>query len=219
MKNKIHERLSIKKLGIRVGLLCCDIDQTHHVEGLKFALESRMADLSKQLKTEEIPALGGIKWGRMAYRKLGKDPTRYRLSSEKLLRRIAKGDQVPRVNPLVDLMNWVSIETQSPIGVFDYGLLKPPFLLDYGDPLEFYHCLAGYELNLEGLLVIRDALGPFGSTTSDATRAPVSMQTKKALVVIYALDPEQDLEEDLKMALSMLKTYLNGACLWSQMLE
>ncbi len=61
--------------------------------------------------TEEIARV------RAMYKRLGLDPTKVRPSSEALLRRVRKGDPLPRVNSLVDICNWCSVETQLPFGL------------------------------------------------------------------------------------------------------
>ena len=43
---------------------------------------------------------------RTMYKRIGLDPTKTRPSSEALLRRVRKGDALPRINSLVDVCNW-----------------------------------------------------------------------------------------------------------------
>ena len=50
---------------------------------------------------------------------IGIDPTKTRPSSEALLRRVRKGDHLPRINTLVDICNWCSLEFQLPYGLYD----------------------------------------------------------------------------------------------------
>ena len=56
---------------------------------------------------------------RTMYKRVGIDPTKTRPSSEALLRRVSKGDELPRINSLVDVINWCSLETQLPFGLYD----------------------------------------------------------------------------------------------------
>src|SRR5260370_28573622 len=56
---------------------------------------------------------------RALYRKFGTDPTRIRPSSEALLRRLKKGEALPRVNSLVDVANAMSVQLQVPVGLYD----------------------------------------------------------------------------------------------------
>src|SRR4051812_45352947 len=49
---------------------------------------------------------------RTMYKRVGIDPTRTRPSSEALLRRVRKGEPLPRINSMVDVCNWCSFEFQ-----------------------------------------------------------------------------------------------------------
>ena len=51
---------------------------------------------------------------RTMYKRVGLDPTKRRPSSEALLRRVRKGDPLPRINAMVDVCNWCSLEFQLP---------------------------------------------------------------------------------------------------------
>src|SRR5205085_1957866 len=42
---------------------------------------------------------------RSMYKRVGLDPTKTRPSSEALLRRVRRGDELPRINSLVDIIN------------------------------------------------------------------------------------------------------------------
>ena len=56
---------------------------------------------------------------RTMYKKVGIDPTKTRPSNEALLRRVRKGDTIPRINSAVDIVNWCSLEFQLPYGLYD----------------------------------------------------------------------------------------------------
>src|SRR5881628_3012805 len=58
---------------------------------------------------------------RTMYKRVGLDPTKTRPSSEALLRRVRKGDSLPRINSMVDVCNWCSLEFQLPYGLYDLG--------------------------------------------------------------------------------------------------
>ena len=56
---------------------------------------------------------------RTMYKRVGIDPTKRRPSSEALLRRVRKGEGLPRINSMVDVCNWCSLEFQLPYGLYD----------------------------------------------------------------------------------------------------
>ena len=62
-------------------------------------------------------AVGDTSPARALYRQFGIDPTRMRPSSEALLRRLKKGEPLPRINSLVDVANAMSVQLQVPVGL------------------------------------------------------------------------------------------------------
>lgn len=174
-------------------------------EALAYAMNSRLHVIQSAFEVSQIAAIDNIKWGRTIYRKLGKDPTKYRLSSEKLLRRVIKGEGVEHINNVVDLVNWLSIELKAPIGVYDVKKIKGDIVLDIGRHGETYKCLAGYDINLESLPILKDDLGPFGSSTADSMRTAVDESTTHIVLCIYLFNPEEESEEYLKMTTSFFK--------------
>src|SRR5690606_9817125 len=66
---------------------------------------------------------------RAMYRRFGVDPTRTRPSSEALLRRVRKGESLPRINTIVDICNWCSLEFQVPYGLYDLSKVDGAIVL------------------------------------------------------------------------------------------
>lgn len=56
---------------------------------------------------------------RRAYSAMGLKPTKYRSAAEALLRRFKREDDLPRLHPLVDLCNAISLAFALPVAVFD----------------------------------------------------------------------------------------------------
>ena len=54
----------------------------------------------------EIP---GIRGSRAAYKAFGRNPGRYRVSSEALIRRVRRGDELYHINSVVDVNNLLSV--------------------------------------------------------------------------------------------------------------
>lgn len=129
---------------------------------------------------EEIAAV------RSLYKRFGIDPTKVRPSSEALLRRVRKGDPLPRINTLVDLVNWCSAELQLPYGLYDLDRVNGDVEFRRGRPGEAYAGIRKDTVHLEGRPTLADASGPFGNPTSDSARTMVTAATTRALVVIYA---------------------------------
>ena len=102
--------------------------------------------------TEEIARV------RAMYKRLGLDPTKVRPSSEALLRRVRKGDPLPRVNSLVDICNWCSVETQLPFGLYDVNKIEGDAVsLRVGAAGEGYDGIRKDRVNVDGRLTLADA--------------------------------------------------------------
>jgi DNA/RNA-binding domain of Phe-tRNA-synthetase-like protein len=122
---------------------------------------------------------------RVMYKRCGIDTTKTRPSSEALLRRVRKGDPLPRVNGLVDIINWCSAESQISFGLYDLGRIEPPVALRRGAAGEGYDGIRKDRVNVEGRLTLADTIGPFGNPTSDSARTMTTPDTRDVLVVLY----------------------------------
>jgi DNA/RNA-binding domain of Phe-tRNA-synthetase-like protein len=78
-------------------------------------LERARARLSRETEAE-MPEIAA--W-RRAYAQMGLKPTQYRSAAEALLRRFKREDNLPRLHPLVDFCNAVSLAFALPVAVFD----------------------------------------------------------------------------------------------------
>jgi DNA/RNA-binding domain of Phe-tRNA-synthetase-like protein len=122
---------------------------------------------------------------RSMYRKVGIDPTKTRPSSEALLRRVKKGEGLPRINTLVDICNWCSAEFQLPYGLYDRDRIQGSVQLRPGGEGEEYAGIRKDAVHLEGRPTLADGAGAFGNPTSDSARTMVTPATTRALLVIF----------------------------------
>ena len=123
---------------------------------------------------------------RTMYKRVGLDPTKTRPSSEALLRRVRKGDPLPRINSLVDVCNWCSLEFQLPYGLYDAAHVEGDIELRLGREGESYPGIRKDDVHVAGRLTLADARGPFGNPTSDSARTMVTTSTTSAIVVVFA---------------------------------
>jgi len=123
---------------------------------------------------------------RTMYKHVGLDPTKRRPSSEALLRRVRKGDPLPRINSMVDVCNWCSLEFQLPYGLYDAAHIDGDVVLRLGAAGESYPGIRKDDVHVGGRITLADRLGPFGNPTSDSARTMVTTATTRALVVVFA---------------------------------
>ena len=148
-------------------------------------LETPLAEAAARMHaaTESADLTAAV---RAMYRRFGVDPTKTRPSSEALLRRVRKGDPLPRINNVVDVCNWCSLEFQVPYGLYDVSKIDGAIVLRAGRAGEAYAGIRKDAVNVDGRLVLADAAGPFGNPTSDSARTMVTPAAAAILTVIFA---------------------------------
>lgn len=138
----------------------------------------------EEYSLEDILNIPLIKEARDGYKKLGKDPSRYRLACESLLRRLVKGNQLYRINNVVDVGNLLSIDANRSVAVLDYDKIQGDIKIRLGLETDVYEGIGRGIINVSNIPVYEDEVGPFGSTTSDTPRTMVTDNTKKILLFI-----------------------------------
>lgn len=145
---------------------------------------------------------------RNLYKRLGKDPNRYRVSSEALCRRVVKGMELYRIDTLVDLINLISMGSGYAIGGFDADKIQGDEVrLGVGEAGEKFEGIGRGLLNIEGLPVYRDAVGGIGSPTSDEERTKITLQTARLQMQINAFGEEMPLTDTVKWTVGLLEKY------------
>jgi DNA/RNA-binding domain of Phe-tRNA-synthetase-like protein len=143
------------------------------------------------------------------YKRVGIDPTKTRPSSEALLRRVRRGDELPRINSLVDVINWCSLETQLPYGLYDLDHIRGSVILRLGRAGEEYEGIRKAIVHVAERLTLADDEGAFGNPTSDSARTMVTTLTTRALVVIFA--PVSVSEASVAHAVNLTRGRIMGA--------
>lgn len=148
----------------------------------------REIELNDTLDTiKEDPQITATK---KVYRALGKDPARFRPSSDSLWRRIVQQKGLYQINALVDLNNYFSLKWKLPFGAYDLEKVTELIQLTVGPADARYAGIGNKSVNIENLLVLADDEGPFGSPTSDSTRGMIGEDTTRALLVGYQFEDE-----------------------------
>ena len=121
---------------------------------------------------------------RRLFRAAGCDPSRYRPSSEALLRRLLKGGELPAIHPLVDLNNCLSAGLRVPSCVMAEGSWRPPVALRPGRAEESYESLKG-PFRLAGKPLLVDHQGPLDTPITGSRRVMIRSDTRSAWLVAY----------------------------------
>jgi DNA/RNA-binding domain of Phe-tRNA-synthetase-like protein len=169
-----------------------DVDNSQFSSELWQEIDSFIDDYRNRYTIDSIKQMPSIEATRSAYRRCGKDPSRYRPSGEALVRRTLQGKELYRVNTLVDLINLASIAYGYSIGGFDADKIVQDshlsLTLGIGREDEPYEGIGRGPLNIAGLPVYRDALGGIGTPTSDHERTKLSLETTHLLTIVNGYD-------------------------------
>jgi len=153
---------------------------------LKGMLNQLAEEYAARYKDSPLGELAEVRKIRSIFHRSGLDPTRYRPSSESLLRRAVKGKGLYFINSVVDLVNYFSLKLLWPIGLYDADRLRPPITWRAGREGESYEGIGRDRLNLAHFPLLVDQDGPFGSPISDSMRTRVTEECTRILWITFA---------------------------------
>lgn len=183
-------------------------------------IDESLALYRQRYTIDSLKLMPAILATRRAYKACGKDPSRYRPSSEALVRRTLRGLDLYKVDTLVDLINLASITYGYSIGGFDADKIAGTTLtLGIGRAGEPYEGIGRGPLNIEGLPVYRDAEGGIGTPTSDHERTKLSLSTTHLLTIVNGYGGGQQLRENAEYMQDLLRRYAGsdgGTITWFQ---
>ena len=160
-----------------------------------FELEVKRA--AQAVRSGEV---GAIERARELYRRFGTDPTRMRPSSEALLRRLRKGESLPRINSLVDVANAMSVQLQVPVGLYDLGKVKGgELVIRLGTDGEKYEGIGKERVNVGGRICVADAEGPCGNPSADSARTMITTATEEAAWIYFLPVREDELDRTAEL--------------------
>ncbi|MDP4183602.1 MAG: phenylalanine--tRNA ligase beta subunit-related protein [Bacteroidota bacterium] len=204
--DSIYEKWPDTTLGVITATVLCHPENPE----LKNELNELSAHYQSQLQIEDIAKLKSIADTRSAYKAFGKEPSRYRVSSEALLRRILQGKGLYYINTIVDTGNLVSIYSQFGVCCFDQEKIVGDIQFCIANEGETYQGIGKGILNISNLPVFKDSQGSFGSPTSDSDRTKITLDTQQLLFCIVSFSGRNNLEHLLQYALSRLEKYCNA---------
>ena len=207
----LSEAIASAAPDLHVLAIECSVKNSESDAGLWKDIFAEEEQIRQEVAMEEINKWPPILATRMAYKRLGKEPNRYRPSAESLRRRVVKGQSLYKIDTLVDLINLVSLKTGYSIGGFDRDKIEGGRLeLGVGKVGELYRGIGRGELNIAGLPVYRDAKGGIGTPTSDEERTKIDLETSRLLMIINGYSGLPGLMEAAEYSLALLCEYVQA---------
>jgi DNA/RNA-binding domain of Phe-tRNA-synthetase-like protein len=157
-------------------------------------------EIARATQAVRAGTIGDISRARSLYRRFGTDPTRMRPSNEALLRRLKKGDALPRVNSLVDVANALSVQLQVPVGLYDLEKARGDELtIRLGADGEGYSGIGKEHVNVGGRLCVADAEGPCGNPSADSARTMITTDTERAAWIYFLPVTDEDIDRTAEL--------------------
>ncbi len=134
------------------------VDNSRHSQEIDDLLSQAIGEMKKNFVAEKAQDHPRIKPWRNAFSKLGISGSKFPSSIESMARRILKGDPFPKINPLVDLYNSLSLKYLVPMGGHDLDTLEGDLHLRFAEGWEPFTPMDGGEMVIvpKGELVYRD---------------------------------------------------------------
>ena len=196
---------------MRIGLVRATVVNEPTCDELWHEIEAAAEEIRQRYELLEINQRPAIAGTRHLYKALGKDPSRYRVASEALCRRIIRGLGIYRLTTLIDVVNLVSIKSGYPISGLDADrIVGDTLTMSVGTADDVYNGIGRGLLNIEGMPVYRDAAGPIATPTSDEERTKFTEQTVTAQININAFAPEMPIDETVEWMALLLKKYAHA---------
>ena len=145
--------------GLSLGVVVATgLDNTRASQEIDTCLLQAIEETRKNFKVDKAQDHPRIKPWRNAFTKLGISGSKFPSSIESMARRILKGDPFPRINPLVDLYNSLSIRHLVPMGGHDLDTLEGRIELGFAEGWEPFTPMGGGETVTvpKGEVVYRD---------------------------------------------------------------
>ena len=157
-------------------------------------------EVARTVQVAKSGEVGAVARARELYRRFGLDPTRVRPSSEALLRRLKKGEPLPRINSLVDVANALSVQLQVPVGLYDLDKVKgEELVIRLGSKGEGYTGIGKERVNVEGRICVADAEGPCGNPSADSARTMITTETERAAWIYFLPVREDDIDRTAEL--------------------
>lgn len=188
--SKIFENNQCLMIGV---VVLKDVDNKNKNPEIANLLREAESQLRNNFDSEKINQHPHILAWREAHKKFNNDPRRYMPSVWAIAKRVVKGGELPAINNLVDLYNYICLKYVVPVGGEDLDQCSGDIILTYADGNESFREIGALENNPpeKGEIVYKDDEGVLCRKFNwrEADRTKLTEETKNAVIVIEALPP------------------------------
>ena len=213
MKFSVNQEIFTKWPEVKIGVLVLTGIKNVNSSEILETLRSEETKGKKELEGKDFNLMPEVAVWKEVYRTFGSNPREYRSSVEALLRRVRSGSQLPSINSLVDLYNYLSIKHHIPAGAEDLDKVQGDIELSFAKGTETGKYIGDDEVDTcyEGEVIYKDDAGFICRRWNwrEADRTKIEESTQNAVLVFEAMPPAQ-LNAVLDEAKSLINKYLAG---------
>ncbi len=204
---KISEKLKKVCPILTLGCIKANVKVEISSEELLKEINDCCDELNEKISLESIASLPRIKDAREVYKKLGKAPSKYRVSSEALMRRVLQKKGIYKINNIVEINNLISLKSGFSVGSYNIKNIQAPIVLKVGEEGEKYKGIGKELINIGNLPVLTDGISAFGSPTSDSERAMITKDANEIVMFIYSFSGKNEVLNYLNYGKELLEKY------------
>jgi DNA/RNA-binding domain of Phe-tRNA-synthetase-like protein len=191
------------------------VDGIHQNVDVEKYLQPRYEQARERLSREKESQMPEIAAWRRAYSQMGFKPSKYRSAAEALLRRFKRENDMPRLHPLVDICNAVSVSFALPVAVFDLERVEEYLEVCYAEGTEQYLSFSGeIETPAPGEVIFLDAANQVHArrwTFRQSRTSTIRPETTQVLILSEGLHETAD--QDVGAVMDALSEIIST--LWS----
>jgi len=125
MKFKVYDEVFEKLPDLYFGVVVGNqINNQQHIPEIYDLMKNEMSKVENNLKGVNLKEYQGIILYRDAFNQLNLNPNKFMSSIEAMVKRVSKGNILPSINPVVDLVNRISLKYILPMGAHDLDALE-----------------------------------------------------------------------------------------------
>lgn len=125
MKFKVYDEVFKKLPDLYFGVVVGNqINNQQHIPEIYDLMKNEMSQVKNNLTGVNLKEYQGIIPYRDAFNQLNLNPNKFMSSVEAMVKRVSKGNILPSINPVVDLVNRISLKYILPMGAHDLDALE-----------------------------------------------------------------------------------------------
>lgn len=217
MKFTINTKIFETHPNLKIGAITAkNINNNRRISPIESLLRGVSMERKREFEKNPMDSDPRILRWREAYALFGAKPSQYPSSIEALISRILEGKEIPHINALVDIYNYMSLKYVIPVGAEDIDKFFGDLELTYANGVESFRPLNSVEIKQAktGEIVYRDRGGVVVRRWNyrEAERTKITKETSNALIVLEDLNniPIDEFEKILYEFQDIIERYIGG---------